>query len=109
MYRGVTMDRLRVKSDFLSLCPPSLLGVRVSTGQNVTPDQGIIYNSCDITDEQSKATTGVTKPGSNNTEESLAMSKTRKRDQISHQQIEITKKKLACSRVIVYVGRPWVP
>ena len=66
-------------------------GVSVSTGQSVTSDQGIIYNSCDATDEQSKTTTGVPKPGSNAMEESLAMPSTRKRDQISRQQIEITK------------------
>ena len=65
--------------------------VGVSTGQNVTSEQGIYNNSCDTTDEPSKTSTGVTKSGSNTTEETLAMPSIRKRDQISRQQIEITK------------------
>ena len=64
---------------------------RVSTGENVTSEQGIINNSCDTIDEPSKVSTEARKSGSNTTEETLAMPSTRKREQISHQQIEITK------------------
>ena len=54
-------------------------------------DQGIFDNSCDIIDESSKASEGATKLRLSATEKVMKTPSTRKREQISHQQIEITK------------------
>ena len=78
------------RSDAIQISHKNTEG-RVSTGENVTSEQGIINNSCDTTDEPSKVSTEARKSGSNTTEETLAMLSTRKREQISCQQIEITK------------------
>ena len=74
----------------------------------MTSEQGTYNNSCDITDitdEPSKASTGETKSGSITTEETLATHSIRKRDQISHQQIEITKNLFAvvCAFFVCFV------
>ena len=75
--------------------------VRVSTGQNMTSEEGTLHKSSYSSDkpfqtlsfnEQNKASTGeVKKLGSKPADETLAVSSTRKRETISRQQIKITK------------------